>query len=284
VLIGPSGCGKTTTLRMTNRLIEPSAGRILIEGEDVTQTNPVRLRRRIGYVIQQVGLFPHMTVAENVATVPQLLRWPPAQIRHRVDEMLNLVGLDPSQFMSRYPRQLSGGQRQRVGVARALAADPPVMLMDEPFGSVDPIVRTRLQNEFLAILRQLKKTVIFVTHDLEEAIQMADFVAIMRDGRLIQFDTPDQLLACPADAFVSDFVGTDRALKRLALITAGEALTDGTIAGNTPAIAASASLREGLSILLMSGSEVARVVDAQGSEIGVLTLATIRARAARARS
>jgi osmoprotectant transport system ATP-binding protein len=284
VLIGPSGCGKTTTLRMTNRLIEPSAGRILIEGEDVTQTNPVRLRRRIGYVIQQVGLFPHMTVAENVATVPQLLRWPPAQIRHRVDEMLNLVGLDPSQFMSRYPRQLSGGQRQRVGVARALAADPPVMLMDEPFGSVDPIVRTRLQNEFLAILRQLKKTVIFVTHDLEEAIQMADFVAIMRDGRLIQFDTPDQLLACPADAFVSDFVGTDRALKRLALITAEEALTDGTIAGNTPAIAASASLREGLSILLMSGSEVARVVDAQGSEIGVLTLATIRARAARARS
>jgi osmoprotectant transport system ATP-binding protein len=195
VLIGPSGCGKTTTLRMTNRLIEPSAGRILIEGEDVTQTNPVRLRRRIGYVIQQVGLFPHMTVAENVATVPQLLRWPPAQIRHRVDEMLNLVGLDPSQFMSRYPRQLSGGQRQRVGVARALAADPPVMLMDEPFGSVDPIVRTRLQNEFLAILQQLKKTVIFVTHDLEEAIQMADFVAIMRDGRLIQFDTPDQLLS-----------------------------------------------------------------------------------------
>jgi osmoprotectant transport system ATP-binding protein len=280
VLIGPSGCGKTTTLRMTNRLIEPSAGRILIEGEDVTQTNPVRLRRRIGYVIQQVGLFPHMTVAENVATVPQLLRWPPAQIRHRVDEMLNLVGLDPSQFMSRYPRQLSGGQRQRVGVARALAADPPVMLMDEPFGSVDPIVRTRLQNEFLAILRQLKKTVIFVTHDLEEAIQMADFVAIMRDGRLIQFDTPDQLLACPADAFVSDFVGTDRALKRLALITAGEALTGGKVAANTPAIAATASLREGLSILLMSGSEVARVVDAQGSEIGVLTLATIRARAA----
>jgi osmoprotectant transport system ATP-binding protein len=284
VLIGPSGCGKTTTLRMTNRLIEPSAGRILIEGEDVTQTNPVRLRRRIGYVIQQVGLFPHMTVAENVATVPQLLRWPPAQIRHRVDEMLNLVGLDPSQFMSRYPRQLSGGQRQRVGVARALAADPPVMLMDEPFGSVDPIVRTRLQNEFLAILRQLKKTVIFVTHDLEEAIQMADFVAIMRDGRLIQFDTPDQLLACPADAFVSDFVGTDRALKRLALITAGEALTGGKVAANTPAIAATASLREGLSILLMSGSEVARVVDAQGSEIGVLTLATIRARAAGARS
>jgi osmoprotectant transport system ATP-binding protein len=284
VLIGPSGCGKTTTLRMTNRLIEPSAGRILIGGEDVTQTNPVRLRRRIGYVIQQVGLFPHMTVAENVATVPQLLRWPPAQIRHRVDEMLNLVGLDPSQFMSRYPRQLSGGQRQRVGVARALAADPPVMLMDEPFGSVDPIVRTRLQNEFLAILRQLKKTVIFVTHDLEEAIQMADFVAIMRDGRLIQFDTPDQLLACPADAFVSDFVGTDRALKRLALITAGEALTGGKVAANTPAIAATASLREGLSILLMSGSEVARVVDAQGSEIGVLTLATIRARAARARS
>jgi osmoprotectant transport system ATP-binding protein len=283
VLLGPSGCGKTTTIRMVNRLIEPSAGRILVEGEDVTQMDPVRLRRRIGYVIQQVGLFPHMTVAENVATVPQLLRWPPVQIQRRVGEMLDLVGLDPGQFMNRYPRQLSGGQRQRVGVARALAADPPVMLMDEPFGSVDPIVRARLQNEFLAILQQLKKTVILVTHDLDEAIHVADLVAIMRDGRVVQFGTPDQLLARPADPFVSEFVGTERALKRLALITAGEACearTGGTLAADTPTIAASASLREGLSLLLMSGNEVVCVVDANGSEIGVLTLTTIRARAA----
>ncbi|MGF9760167.1 ABC transporter ATP-binding protein [Microvirga sp. 0TCS3.31] len=283
VLLGPSGCGKTTTIRMVNRLIEPSAGRILVEGEDVTRIDPVRLRRRIGYVIQHVGLFPHMTVAENVATVPQLLRWSPVQIQRRVGEMLDLVGLDPGQFMDRYPRQLSGGQRQRVGVARSLAADPPVMLMDEPFGSVDPIVRARLQNEFLAILQRLKKTVILVTHDLDEAIHMADLVAVMRDGQLVQFGTPDQLLACPADPFVADFVGTERALKRLALITAGEvceARTGGTIAGYMPIIAAAASLREGLSLLLMSGSEVVRVVDAEGSELGVLTLTTIRARAA----
>jgi osmoprotectant transport system ATP-binding protein len=283
VLLGPSGCGKTTTIRMVNRLIEPSAGRILVEGEDVTQIDPVRLRRRIGYVIQQVGLFPHMTVAENVATVPRLLGWPFVQIQRRVDEMLTLVGLDPGQFMGRYPRQLSGGQRQRVGVARALAADPAVMLMDEPFGSVDPIIRARLQNEFLAILQRLKKTVILVTHDLDEAIHMADLVAVMRDGRVAQFGTPDQLLARPADPFVADFVGTERALKRLALITAGEvceARTGGTIAMDTPTIEASASLREGLSLLLMSGDDVVRVVDAAGSEIGVLTLTTIRVRAA----
>ncbi|MPR08360.1 ABC transporter ATP-binding protein [Microvirga tunisiensis] len=283
VLLGPSGCGKTTTIRMVNRLIEPSAGRILVEGEDVTRIDPVRLRRRIGYVIQQVGLFPHMTVAENVATVPQLLRWSPVQIQRRVGEMLDLVGLDPGQFMDRYPRQLSGGQRQRVGVARALAADPPVMLMDEPFGSVDPIVRARLQNEFLTILQRLKKTVILVTHDLDEAIHMADLVAVMRDGQLVQFGTPDQLLARPADPFVSDFVGTERALKRLALITAGEvceAHTGGTLAADMPIIAASASLREGLSLLLMNGSEVVRVVDAEGLEVGVLTLTTIRAHAA----
>jgi osmoprotectant transport system ATP-binding protein len=268
---------------MVNRLIEPSAGRILVEDEDVTQIDPIRLRRRIGYVIQQVGLFPHMTVAENVASVPRLLGWPPVQIQRRVDEMLTLVGLDPGQFMSRYPRQLSGGQRQRIGVARALAADPPVMLMDEPFVSVDPIVRARLQNEFLAILQRLKKTVILVTHDLDEAIHMADLVAVMRDGRVAQFGTPDQLLARPADPFVADFVGAERALKRLALITAGEACearTEGTIAVGTPTIAASASLREGLSLLLMSGSEVVRVVDAEGLEIGILTLTTIRVRAA----
>ena len=222
VLIGPSGCGKTTTMRIVNRLIEPTSGRIVVEGEDVTRADPIKLRRRIGYVIQQVGLFPHMTIADNIATVPQLLGWPAARIGRRVEEMLSLVGLEP-QYLTRYPRHLSGGQRQRVGVARALAADPPVMLMDEPFGAVDPIVRTRLQSEFLGILRGLRKTVIFVTHDIDEAIRMGDLIAIMRDGSLVQCDPPERLLAAPKNQFIAEFVGADRALKRLALITAGAA-------------------------------------------------------------
>ena len=210
-------------MRIVNRLIEPTSGRIVVEGEDVTRSDPIQLRRRIGYVIQQVGLFPHMTIAENVATVPQLLGWPAERITRRVDEMLSLVGLEPAQYLARYPRHLSGGQRQRVGVARALAADPPVMLMDEPFGAVDPIVRARLQAEFLAILRGLRKTVIFVTHDIDEAIRMGDLVAIMRDGALVQCDPPERLLSAPKDEFIAEFVGADRALKRLALITAGDA-------------------------------------------------------------
>src|SRR5215216_5012337 len=211
VLIGPSGCGKTTTLRMINRLIEPTSGRILVEGEDVMKVDPVGLRRRIGYVIQQIGLFPHMTIAENVGTVPRLLGWPKAKIKDRVEEMLRLVGLDPAQFLTRYPRHLSGGQRQRVGVARALAGDPPVMLMDEPFGAVDPIVRSRLRDELLDILRRLKKTVIFVTHDIDEAIRMGDRIAIMKDGKVVQCASPEMLLSAPTDAFVADFVGADRA-------------------------------------------------------------------------
>jgi osmoprotectant transport system ATP-binding protein len=220
VLIGPSGCGKTTTMRMVNRLIEPTSGRIIVGDRDVTEADPVELRRHIGYVIQQIGLFPHMTIAQNVATVPKLLGWEAQKIKARSEEMLDLVGLDPALYLSRYPRHLSGGQRQRVGVARALAADPPVMLMDEPFGAVDPIVRGRLQDEFLAILKRLKKTVILVTHDIDEAIRMGDVVAIMQDGRLVQYDTPDRLLAAPANAFVADFVGADRALRRLSLVRA----------------------------------------------------------------
>ena len=207
VLIGPSGCGKTTSMRMVNRLIEPTAGRILVAGEDVSGTDPVRLRRTIGYVIQQVGLFPHMSVAENVATVPALLGWPKPRIAARVEEMLTLVGLEPREFLRRFPGELSGGQRQRVGVARALAADPPVMLMDEPFGAVDPIVRERLQSEFLAILRRLRKTIILVTHDIDEAIRMGDRLALMKDGLLMQYDTPDRILATPRDAFVAEFLG-----------------------------------------------------------------------------
>jgi osmoprotectant transport system ATP-binding protein len=218
VLVGPSGCGKTTTMKMINRLIEPSSGRITIAGEDVESLPAVELRRRIGYVIQQVGLFPHMTVADNVAIVPRLLRWPGARIRSRVEELLELVGLDPAAYAGRYPAALSGGERQRIGVARALAADPPVMLMDEPFGAVDPIRRERLQNEFLRLQQKVRKTVVFVTHDVDEAIKMADRIAILRRGGVLaQYDTPDAILASPASEFVERFVGADRGLKRLSL-------------------------------------------------------------------
>ena len=218
VLVGPSGCGKTTTMKMVNRLIEPTAGTITIDGEDVMRLPAVELRRRIGYVIQQVGLFPHLTVADNVGVVPRLLRWTPGRIRERTEELLDLVGLDPATYGLRYPAALSGGERQRVGVARALAADPPLMLMDEPFGAVDPIRRERLQNEFLRLQEKVGKTVIFVTHDVDEAIKMADRIAILqRGGILAQYDTPDAILAHPASEFVERFVGADRGLKRLSL-------------------------------------------------------------------
>jgi len=218
VLVGPSGCGKTTSLKMVNRLIEPTSGRILIGGRDIAQRDVIELRRSIGYVIQQVGLFPHETVGENVATVPRLLGWPVDRRRARSDELLELVGLEPSRYATRYPSQLSGGERQRVGVARALAADPPVLLMDEPFGAVDPIVRERLQNELLNLQDQLAKTILFVTHDIDEAIKMGDLVAVMQaGGHLAQFASPDEILASPASDFVARFVGADRGLKRLAL-------------------------------------------------------------------
>jgi len=280
VLIGPSGCGKTTTMRIVNRLIEPSSGRIVVEGQDVTRADAVELRRRIGYVIQQVGLFPHMTIAQNVATVPQLLGWPGSRIADRVEEMLSLVGLEPAQFLDRYPRHLSGGQRQRVGVARALAADPPVMLMDEPFGAVDPIVRAGLQAELLGILRRLAKTVIFVTHDIDEAIRMGDLIAIMKDGRLVQCAPPEELLSSPKDAFVADFVGADRALKRLTLTTAGDAATPTPAGPGAPVVSAATSLRDVLSRLLACGADAAAVVDVGGTPVGAISLATIRERAA----
>jgi osmoprotectant transport system ATP-binding protein len=215
VLIGPSGCGKTTTLRMINRLLEPASGRILIDGVDTATVDPVQLRRHIGYAIQSVGLFPHLTVAENIATVPRLLGWDDARVRRRAAELLELVGLEPAAYVGKYPRQLSGGEAQRVGVARALAADPPVLLMDEPFGAVDALTRERLQIEFARIQRELRKTVVFVTHDVDEAIRLADRIAIMRAGTLMQYDTPEEVLDHPADKFVHDFVGADRALKRL---------------------------------------------------------------------
>jgi osmoprotectant transport system ATP-binding protein len=218
VLVGPSGCGKTTAMRMVNRMVDITAGDILLDGRSVQERRPAELRREIGYAIQQIGLFPHLTIADNVATVPKLLRWPRDRIRARVDELLELVGLDPAETRSRYPTQLSGGQRQRVGVARALAVDPPLMLMDEPFGAIDPINRERLQNEFLRLQREIRKTVVFVTHDIDEAIKMGDRIAVMRKGgRLAQYAPPAELLTQPADPFVEDFVGADRALKRLAL-------------------------------------------------------------------
>lgn len=224
VLLGPSGCGKTTTLKMINRIISPTSGKIFINGEDTSNLNTVDLRRNIGYVIQQIGLFPNMTIAENVAVVPKLLGWDKTRYLTRAKELLDMVALDPSTFMDRYPNELSGGQQQRVGVVRALAADPPVMLMDEPFGAIDPINREVIQDEFLKMQQTLNKTIMFVSHDIDEAVKMADRIAIFREGRLVQYDTPDDLLAHPKDSFVKSFVGDDRALKRLRLVTADEVM------------------------------------------------------------
>jgi osmoprotectant transport system ATP-binding protein len=277
VLIGPSGCGKTTTMRMINRMIEPDAGTITVEGRNILHVDPVELRRSIGYVIQQVGLFPHWSIADNIATVPRLLGWEPTRTGARVDELLSLVGMEPAQYRQRFPRELSGGQKQRVGVARALAADPPVMLMDEPFGALDPITRTRLQVEFLRILRGLKKTIVFVTHDIDEAIKMGDRIAIMKDGELVQYDTPEAILARPVDAFVDEFVGSDRALKRLALIPAADLMT--AHAGNArPRIAADASARDALAAMLAAGTDSVTLVDENGAPRGTITLAAMRTR------
>jgi osmoprotectant transport system ATP-binding protein len=218
VFVGPSGCGKTTSLKMVNRIIEPTSGRILIDGVDAATRDVTELRRSIGYVIQQVGLFPHQTIGDNVATVPRLMGWPADRLRARSDELLALVGLEPGKYRERFPSQLSGGERQRVGVARALAADPPIMLMDEPFGAVDPIVRERLQNEFLRLQEELAKTILFVTHDIDEAIKMGDLVAVFESGGILaQFGTPAEILSNPSSEFVARFVGDDRGLKRLAL-------------------------------------------------------------------
>ncbi len=259
-LVGPSGCGKTTTMKMVNRLTEPTGGRILLDGEDIAGLDPVELRRRIGYVIQQVGLFPHKTVLENTATVPQLLGWPRRKARDRAAELLDLVGLDPAVHGDRYPDQLSGGQRQRVGVARALAADPPVLLMDEPFGAVDPVVRERLQAEFLRLQSQVRKTVLFVTHDIEEAVRLGDRIAVYGEGRIEQFDTPATVLGAPASPYVADFVGADRGLKRLSVtpIEQGDLEEAPVVRLDDPAPAAAARLRA-------EGARWAVVLDADGS-------------------
>ncbi|MFD4026338.1 ABC transporter ATP-binding protein [Streptomyces sp. NPDC058576] len=244
-LVGPSGCGKTTTMKMVNRLIEPTEGGIFLDGDDISTIDPVILRRRIGYVIQQVGLFPHKTVLENTATVPHLLGWKRGKGRERAAELLDLVGLDPSVYGDRYPEQLSGGQRQRVGVARALAADPPVLLMDEPFGAVDPVVRERLQNEFLKLQAQVRKTVLFVTHDIEEAVRLGDRIAVYGQGRIEQFDSPATVLGAPATPYVADFVGADRGLKRLSVTPIEESDLDQppVVHLDDPLAAATARLR-----------------------------------------
>ncbi len=278
VLIGPSGCGKTTTMRMINRMIEPDAGRIHVAGRDVMALDAVELRRSVGYVIQHVGLFPHWSIAENVATVPRLLGWNEARITRRVDELMTLVGMDPAQYRARFPRELSGGQKQRVGVARALAADPPVMLMDEPFGAIDPITRARLQDEFLKILQALKKTIVFVTHDIDEALKLGDRIAILRDGALVQYDTPQALLARPADAFVEAFVGADRTLRQLALVRADAACGPVVPLDHAHHIAGTANLREALATMLAAGVDSLAVVDAGGAVQGVVTMAGLRER------
>ena len=276
VLIGPSGCGKTTTMRMINRMIDPDGGRILVDGRDIAGVDPVELRRGIGYVIQQVGLFPHQTLAENIATVPRLLGWTPYRIAQRVDELLALVHMDPARDRQRYPRELSGGQKQRVGVARALAADPPLLLMDEPFGALDPLTRTALQDEFLRLLRELSKTIVFVTHDIDEALKLGTRIAVLRAGKVLQYDTPARLLARPVDAFVESFVGADRALKRLGLLTAGAYARAMPLGPDAHRVAAAAPLRDALALLMESEGPLA-VVDAGGAVHGGLTLEIIRA-------
>jgi osmoprotectant transport system ATP-binding protein len=275
VLVGPSGSGKTTAMRLINRMIPLTEGDILLGGRSILQREPNELRREIGYVIQQIGLFPHQTVAENIATVPRLLGWGRDRVRARVDELLELVGLDAAELRGRYPAQLSGGQRQRIGVARARAADPPLMLMDEPFGAIDPITRTRLQDEFLRLQRQVRKTVEYVTHDNDEAIKMGDRIAILRaGGRLAQYDTPAAILTAPADQFVAEFVGADRALKRLGLATLEEVELRG-LDGRPPdaaRIARTASVRDALSQVLATGGQPLAVVDEHGEVAGLVTL------------
>ncbi|MGW5293093.1 ABC transporter ATP-binding protein [Streptomyces bacillaris] len=255
-LVGPSGCGKTTTMKMVNRLIEPTEGTIFLDGDDISAIDPVELRRRIGYVIQQVGLFPHKTVLENTATVPHLLGWKRGKGRARAAELLDLVGLDPSVYGDRYPEQLSGGQRQRVGVARALAADPPVLLMDEPFGAVDPVVRERLQNEFLKLQAQVRKTVLFVTHDIEEAVRLGDRIAVYGHGRIEQFDSPATVLGAPATPYVADFVGADRGLKRLSVTPIEESDLD-----RPPVVHLDDTLAEATARLRSEGARWAVVLD-----------------------
>jgi osmoprotectant transport system ATP-binding protein len=276
VLLGPSGCGKTTLLKMVNRLYEPTSGTIEIDGRNIQDEPAPQLRRRIGYVIQQSGLFPHMRVGDNIAVVPSLLNWDKARVAARVDELLDLVGLPAEKYRRRYPSQLSGGEQQRVGLARALAAEPPTLLMDEPFGALDAITRTRLQDELSRIHRQLGTTILFVTHDIEEALRLADRIAVMQSGRIEQFDTPLQIMTNPASQFVADLVGTRDVLRRLSLVSVRDIMSTEPAAPGVPEIRASADAREALGLLLESSNSCLRVIDGDGAAIGSLDLAGVR--------
>ena len=276
VLLGPSGCGKTTTMKMVNRLIEPTSGRIFIGDTEVTQQDPIKLRRTIGYVIQQIGLFPNKTIEDNICAVPDLLGWDRKKSRTRAAELLEMVALDPGTFLKRYPKELSGGQQQRVGVIRALAADPPVMLMDEPFGAIDPINREVIQDEFLRMQGDFKKTIMFVSHDIDEAVKMADRIAIFDAGKLIQYDAPDDLLAHPKNAFIADFVGGDRTLKRLRLITVGEAMMP-----DPPSVRAEDTLEDAVAKMEEHGHISIVMVGPKGRARGVVYLAEARGKKGR---
>ena len=282
MFVGPSGCGKTTTMRMINRLIEPTSGTINIGGDDVTKLDDVTLRRRIGYVIQQIGLIPHLSIGSNVALVPKLLKWDKKRIDARVEEMLTVVGLDPGQYRDRYPRQLSGGQQQRVGVARALAADPPIMLMDEPFGAVDPITRGRLQDEFLSLQQTLGKTIVFVTHDFDEALKLGDRIAVLRErSQIVQFDTPETILARPANEFVESFIGEGAALKRLHFervdsLALGSEPAD-TNGAHGESVDVSSTLHAALDLMVGKGLQSV-TVDRDGRPAGTIDVDTILSR------
>ena len=277
VLLGPSGCGKTTMLKMVNRLYEHDEGSILVEGREVNSFKVTDLRRRIGYVIQSTGLFPHMTVARNIATVPEMLGWDRERISHRIDELLELVGLPPAEYRSRYPSQLSGGQQQRVGLARALAADPSIMLMDEPFAAIDNITRRRLQDELLDIQSKVGKTILFVTHDVEEAMRLADRIAVMRQGKVVQYDTPLAILSTPADDFVADLVGARDVLRRLSLLPVQSAMRpEARLQPNGPSVPLDGNLREALGLLLRSGANTLTVTNGHGEAVGTLDLDAIR--------
>ncbi|HEX7387937.1 MAG TPA: ABC transporter ATP-binding protein [Castellaniella sp.] len=285
ILLGPSGCGKTTTLKMVNRIIPPSSGKVFLNDKDTSGLDAITLRRQIGYVIQQIGLFPNMTVGENVGVVPRMLGWDKQKIRKRTEALLEMVALDPAVFYRRYPKELSGGQQQRIGVARALAADPPVLLMDEPFGAIDPINRGIIQDEFLRMQEKLGKTILFVSHDIDEAVKMGDKIALFREGRLQQFDTPDRVLAHPANDFIADFVGTDRTLKRLRLVRVGEIMQadpPATAAARHESAAAASSgphvvihatddLRVAVSQMFTQDLSCVPVVDEEGRCCGYLT-------------
>ena len=285
VLLGPSGCGKTTTLRMINRLVTPSSGKVFIGGHDTDAADPVELRRTIGYVIQQIGLFPNMTVAGNIGVVPRLLGWSTERTRARAEELLAMLAMEPKDFIDRYPGELSGGQAQRVGVARALAADPPVLLMDEPFGALDPVNRETIQDEFLRMQHALKKTVIFVSHDIDEAVKLADSIAIFRSGRLEQYAEPDHLLAQPANEFVASFVGSDRTLKRLRLIRAADVMAraSGNLDATAPTVRASEDLRRVATLFLEHGADSLACVDERGELVGYVTRAALAERLGSAR-